>query len=445
MHSIARHTLTLAFMVLTALVAGGCQGLGEWLVGQGEPLTAVSTPTPSPTPPPSEPVLSYLGVVIKEGRPFYQEVTSFGPLQYEPWVEYTTVQQIKDTLAATQQVLASGLGISDLPPIAISITWDSEFIRAAGQSQFQHPTWLAGFAAYGLANGQVVNARIYVNAQAEGITHNTAHELTHIAAPTLPQWLAEGIAEYVAYRVDLLVEPGAGERRMLQARGLVRKAQEQERLLTIEALHDLIWEAPPDYSTLELAYAQSWLLVEHLAAAHDSTVLGRLVDDYARDPATTLATFEAAIGTPATDLWEHFAVNALAELIPEEQVGQSLCALANLQSEEGALTQEWNQFLQDTGPVTRNQLTQRFLKFTQAWGSILAEVSVLPAPSDAAPIKERMMDYVALLQEAMLLLAQGRETQANVNLTAANVGRATTHQMLGEALQARASWLKCAA
>jgi hypothetical protein len=376
---------------------------------------------------------------------YLKEALGGASLHYEPWVDYPTVQQVKATFIATQQVQSQELGVARLPPIDIFVTWESPFNRFAGQNEFQHPSWLAGFAVYGLVEGRAVDARIYVNSQAEGLVHNTAHELTHIAAPALPQWLGEGVAEYVGVRVGLLMGTNEADVRTLQARLKVRQAVGQGRLLTPQELDTFPWESPPDFAALDLAYAEGWQMVEYLAAAYGSQVLPQLVAAYATASEESLATFEAVLGRPAQEVWGAFVNHSLEDVSPAEQVGDSLCRLSHQEKEEADLTRDWNQFLERSDRQAPRKDTEEFVRFSQRWAQLLVDVATTPAPGDAGPIKETLFASVQTMQRAMDLLAQGSATAANRSLATANQGRLLAHTQLQQALRERSAWLTCAA
>ncbi|MBI2171457.1 MAG: hypothetical protein HYU30_05485 [Chloroflexi bacterium] len=441
LHTFPNRLLPLALMLLTSLATGACQDVSDWLVGRGATPLATAAPTPQV----QQPVAPHVSAAIKEGRLYLKEALNGASLLYEPWVDYPTVQQVKDTFMATQQVQSQELGVAELPPIDLFVTWESPFNLFAGQNQFQHPSWLAGFAVYGLAEGRALDARVYINAQAKGLVHNTAHELTHIAAPALPQWLGEGVAEYVAVRVDLLIGTDETDARTLQARLKVRQAAEQGRLLMPQELDAFPWDSPPDYTTLDLAYAEGWQMVEYVAAAYGSQVLSQLVAGYAKAPDESLATFETVLSRPAQEVWQAFMQHVLANVSPAEQVGDALCRLTSQEAAEADLTRDWNQFLERSNRQNPVQDTQEFLRFGQRWAQLSVDVADTVAPGDAGPIKETLFASVQTMQRAMELLAQGSAAAANSSLSAANQGRLLAHAQLQRAIRERSAWLTCAA
>ncbi|MBI4313163.1 MAG: hypothetical protein HY681_15510 [Chloroflexi bacterium] len=439
---IPRSAIVLLILVAFALATSACQDAGDWLVGRDKTPSAEPQPTPTPLP---DSLAPYVGASIKDGRPYLHEDISMGALHYEPWVDYAIVQQTKSTLEVTSDVLADELGLAPLPPVEAYITWESQFNHFAGENQFQHPSWLAGFATYSVAGSQVTDAKVYVNAQAKGLVHNTAHELTHIAAPTLPQWLSEGVAEYVATLVEQRVNDTDAQAKRLQARQKVREAIRGSALLDPHALHQFPWDSPPSFDELDRAYALSWQLVEYLAEVGGKDLVSRLVTAYAADREETLATLEAVAGAPASEVWQRFSQHMLTDLDTAEQVGDALCRLSALQLQEAGLTQQWNEFLGRSHGQDVARFGLDFIHFSQEWALLLQDVASTPAPADAAPLKEAIARYLGTMREAMDLLAQGKAIPANSSLAVANQERSAAHALLHSALQERSDWLTCGA
>ncbi len=421
-----------------ALVAGACQGVGEWLAG-GAPTVVTATPahlSPTAFPP-------LVSALLHEGRPYLVEEMAPAVVHYEPWIDYAIIQLVKETFAVTQEVQQEELGVWALPPIELHITWESPFNRSAGQNQFQQPSWLAGFATYNLQGGRATDAKVYINAQAKGLVHNTAHELTHIATPALPQWLGEGVAEYVGVRVDRVMTPEDGELRMLQARAKVRQAIREGNLLTPEELQGFPWESPPRYTTLELAYAEGWQVVEYLATTYGVETLSGLVAGYAAATEESLAPFEAVIGKPAGELFTAFAQQALVNLTPEEQTGESLCQLSDKAAEEAKVTEEWNRFLTQSSGQDPNRFVDSFRQFAQQWSALAAQTEGTPAPGEAGPVGDAIVSYIRSMHQAMEQFIQGRATTANRSLLEGNQGRIAAQGELHQTLEKRAAWLTC--
>ncbi|MBI4339355.1 MAG: hypothetical protein HY680_05330 [Chloroflexi bacterium] len=435
--------LWLLVLLLAALAASACQGAGDWLTGKAEP-TATGTPTPVALATPAvQPPL--VGAVLKQGRPYLQERLSGGLLSYEPWVPYQTVRQVKETLAVTRGVQELELGVTELPPFDVFIALESQFNQFAKENEFQQPTWLAGFAAYKMRAGEAIDVNVYVNAQAVGIVHNTAHELTHVAAPNLPQWLGEGVAEYIATRVDReLGSPGL-EERALDARGKVRRAVRQGDLPDPAQLQGFDWMNPDNYRRLDLLYAEAWLLVEYLVQSQGSAILQDTLHAYQKADEDSLAPLEEALGFPAQSLWTGFVQDIQENLEPEEQVGESLCALGRLEAEGTELAIAWNRFLLRGGRGGEAQGTAELRQFREAWSMLLSVVTGTSALGDAGPIRDTMTSYAESMVRAMDLLSQGRTAEGNSALIKANQQRQATGDALQQALAHRRGWLSCEA
>ncbi|GEM_PF-4082262 len=449
--TVAYKVFPLLLALVMATVAGGCAGVGEWLVGGGPPLVASPTPTPVAKSPVA--VAAPAGGVVKEGRPYLTETLSPITLHYEPWIDYSTVQLVKNTFATAIHAQQTELGVAALPHIDAYVMWETPFNHFASQNAFQQPSWLAGFAAYDLLGGHADNAKIYVNAQASGIVHNTAHELTHIAAPSLPQWLAEGVAEYVGDRVDQVLAPDDGKARRLQARAKVRQAVKSNTLLEAQSLQDFPWESPPDFAVLELAYAESWQMVEYVSAVYGKEVLSTLITQYngpsGQSPATssdeTLATFEAVLGKPSDEVFSAFAVRALTDLTPEEQTGDNLCALADIMAAEAGVTSAWNQFLLLNSSRDPSRFVATFQEFGKEWQDLGIQTAQTPGLGEAAALRDDLAAYLQAMRHAMDLLVQSDTSAANRSLQSAYRQRTLAQEQLHQALVSRSEWLSCGA
>ncbi len=252
-------------LAILAIAACGRLDIGRQDAAPTDTPTGVADTTPTSTPTrnasPLEP--DGTGVILVDGRPYLLESLPGATLEYDPWVDYQTVRRVQDAYSLARRVLEEELAIDDMPAVTLRIALNDQFNRTAADSQFNHPAWLAGFSSYFLRDGRVTDGRVYLSAYAKGQTHNVAHELTHLATPGLPTWLNEGVAEYIATRVQAALEPGLQQRRLLDSRATVRRALEQGRLLTIEELSGFPWWAPTDQRQLELVYAHAWQLVEY--------------------------------------------------------------------------------------------------------------------------------------------------------------------------------------
>lgn len=447
--ALAQRALSLLSALAIGVAAGGCANVGEWLVG-GEPRL-VPKPTVTPSNTRQAAIAAPVGGVINGSRPYLTEAVPPITLHYEPWIDYATVQLVKNTFATAIQAQQTELGLPSLPHIDAYVTWETPFDHFASQNAFQQPSWLAGFAAYDLSAGHAGNAKIYVNAQATGIVHNTAHELTHIAAPSMPQWLAEGVAEYIGDRVDEVLTPREGQLRQLQARSKVRQAIRNNTFFAAQSLQDFHWESPPDYPTLELAYAESWQMVEYVRAVYGKEALATLITDYAgpsqyastSSSDETLATFEAVTGKPAQEVFKAFAAEALTNLTTEEQTGESFCTLSNIIAVEADFTDAWSQFSLQNGGQDPRRFTAAFQQFAKEWRDLGVQTAKTPAPGEAAPVRDAIAAYLQAIQQAMDQLAQGNTNSANRTLQSAFRLRTLAQEQLHQALTDRSKWLSC--
>ncbi len=434
--------LRIGALLAAALIIAAC---GRFDVQQQDAApTDVADTTPTATPirnaSPLEP--DGTGVILEDGRPYLLESLPGATLEYDPWVDYRTVRRVQDAYSLARRVLEDELAIDDMAAITLRIALDDQFNRIAADNQFNHPAWLAGFSSYFLRDGQVADGRVYLSAYAEGQTHNVAHELTHLDTPGLPTWLNEGVAEYIATRVQAALEPDLQQRRLLDSRATVRRALEQGQLLTIEELANFPWWAPTDQSQLVLAYAHAWQLVEFVAREYGTDDLSGIVAAYSQDTDTEQDLFLSGLAVQASTLWDAFAVDLVQNLIPEEEEGVVLCRLVDLTSEGRAVSQEWNEYLEWISSGQAQTETQVFQGFGLRWGLLLEETTALIPSQGPSLAHLRFLDYFDAMVLVMEQFATGEISTANAMLTEAN--RRT--ELAGVALQdafTQRPWLSC--
>lgn len=439
-------TLRIAVLLVATLVIVACGRLDIQRQDAAPPdapadvADATPTPTPARNASPLEP--DGTGVILVDGRPYLLDSLPGAILEYDPWVDYRTVQRVQEAYSLTRRVLQDELAVDDMPDVTLRIALDDQFNRIAIDNQFNHPAWLAGFSSYFLRDGQVADGRVYLSAYAEGQTHNVAHELTHLATPGLPTWLNEGVAEYIATRVQTVLEPGLQQRRLLDSRATVRRALEQGQLFTIEELADFPWWAPTDQRELELAYAHAWHLVEYVAREYGAGDLSGVIAAYRRDTETEQDLFLSGLAVQASTLWDAFAADLVRNLTPEEEAGVVLCRLVDLTTEGRDVSREWNEYLDWVSDGQAQTDTEVFQGFGLRWSLLLEETTAIIPPQEPSLTHVRFLDYFDAMVMVMERFAAGEISTANAMLAEANRRMELAAVALQDAFTQR-PWLTC--
>ena len=106
-------------------------------------------------------------------------------MHYEPWIEFATLQQVMDTYSRTKEMLRREFMVEDPPPPEIYVLFPEQFQHFVAEGKFTNPVFLAGLSSHIFRDGEVSEARVYVNARGHELLRNVAHELTHPATPQL--------------------------------------------------------------------------------------------------------------------------------------------------------------------------------------------------------------------------------------------------------------------
>ena len=295
----------LAFAVVSlALVVAAC-------VPRSPEPTPTPTPTPTPeqveevTPTPDE--ASFSGTIVINGRPYVRETLSDGAvLHYEPWIQFATLQQVTDTYFRTKEMLRREFRIEEPPLPEIYVLFPEQFQHFVEEGEFTNPVFLAGLSSHIFRDGEVSDAKVYVNANGQELFRNVAHELAHPATPNVPTWLSEGAAEYIASRVQAEADPAQARFRVLDSRGRVRRALQSGDLMDLQELRDFSWKEAERLQELELAYAESWQLVEYMARATSTRALAHLMESHREDEPEEGDPFLDSLGITSEALWEGF-------------------------------------------------------------------------------------------------------------------------------------------
>ena len=448
-----RIRLLMGAALLVVFLATACDRLQLRPRETGEPPTSTSEPTAQPSPTPDVPtpdveeakpvdVGAVLGATLIEGRPYLRDTLAGAVLYHEPWVDYQAVQQLKQAYTLTQDLLQQELGIADLAQVTIYLVLKDQFNRFAEDHNFQHPSYLAGFYSYFVREGQVVDAEIFLNAGAQGIVHNVAHEMAHLATPGLPTWIGEGVADYIGARAGTALEPQAAEQRMRKARQTVRAALRRDMLLDWDELEEFNWTTTDDLESLDMVYAESWQLVEYVARQYAPDGLRNLVAGHGQDAQEDDDPFPLAVGVSAETLWQGFSTDIVENLTLEERVGLNLCDLIQVGREGEAITREWNRVLARVNREEPGLSTEQFRRFESQWNALASEAAELEAPGEASAVRELWLDYFETMAQAMGDFAIEGIVNANRQLIDANQQYSRATAALQEALLQR-RWLAC--
>ena len=396
-----------------------------------------------PATPTSEAAASFrVRAELIDGWPYLLEPLPKATLYYEPWIDYQTVQLVKEAFGAAQEVLHRELGVAEVPPLTLYLTLEMQFNHFATANEFPHPSWLAGFYYYIERETGVSEAKIYVNSEAQGLAHNVAHELTHLTTIGLPTWLGEGVGEYIGSRVQAAMKPQANETRFLASRWKVRQAAERDMLLDREELENVQWTASEDYELLDLAYAEAWQLVEYVARNSAPHGLRDLVGRYRQELQEGEDPFPLALGISTDKVWQGFRADILDNMTAEERVGANLCTLVQFSDRGAAITRDWNQFLARADLEEPEAREEQFRHFQRRWESQASDIERLPTVGETSGIRGLLVYYSQSMAKAMGEYAGGMVNAANRTVVEANLSNAQASATLRNALLERV-WLAC--
>ncbi len=434
----------LAFaLIWLALIAAAC----------GSP-TPTPTPTPSPTPTPTpEPVeevtatpdeASFSGSIVVNGRPYVREELPDGAvLHYEPWIQFVTVQQVVDIYFRTKETLRKELTIEDPPLPEIYVLLPEQLHHFVAEGEFANPVFLAGLSSHIFREGEVSAAKVYVNAMGQELLRNVAHELTHPATPGVPTWLSEGVAEYIAARVQMETDPDQARFRFLDSRGKVRRALQNGELLDLQEMREFSWKEAEQLQQLELVYAESWQLVEYMVQATSTQALVHLMETHREDGLGEGDIFLDSLGITSAALWEGFTKDLLDNLTVEETEGVALCAVAHLGNEAGLISRDWNIFLNRIDQSQPELAMEEFSAFKERW-QILVRTSADLRPSEGlTTYYERMESYLENMVVVMDGFIENDIQMGNTLLLAANLQYVGIVDDLKDEFDER-RWLACA-
>ena len=413
-----RETVGLVFALISlALIAAACA-----------PRSPSPTPSPTATPEPLEEVTatpdeaSFSGTIVVNGRPYVREDLPDGAvLHYEPWIQFVTVQQVVDTYFRTKETLRREFTIEDPPLPEIYVLLPEQFQHFVEEGKFTNPVFLAGLSSHIFRDGEVSEAKVYVNTKGEELLRNVAHELTHPATPGLPTWLSEGTAEYIAARVQMEIDPDQARFRVLDSRGRVRRALQNGDLLDLQELQEFSWKEAGQLQDLELAYAESWQLVEYMVEATSTQALVHLMESHREDEPEGGDLLLDSLGITSEALWVGFTKDLLENLTVEETEGAALCAVAHLGNEAGLISRDWNIFLNQIDQSQPELAMEEFNAFKERWQSLVRSSADLRPSEGLTTYYERMESYLENMILVMDAFVENNIQIGNRLLLAANL------------------------
>ena len=408
-------------------------------------------PTPSATPTPDQveevtatpEEASFSGSIVINGRPYVREALPDGAVfHYEPWIEFTTVQQVMDTYFRTKETLRREFTIEDPPLPEIYVLLPDQFQHFVAEGKFTNPVFLAGLSSHIFRDGEVSEAKVYVNAKGQELLRNVAHELTHPATPSLPTWLSEGAAEYIAARVQMETDPDQARFRALDSRGRVRRALQSGDLLDLQELQDFSWKEAEQLQELELAYAESWQLVESMVQATSIQALVHLMESHREDEPEDGDPFLDSLGITSEALWGSFTKDLLENLTVEETEGAALCDVAHLGNEAGLISRDWNIFLNQIDQSQPELAIEELNAFKERWQRLMQDGAALTPSEELTTDYERMDSYLQSMVVVMDAFIENNISTGNRLLLAANLQYAGILDDLQDEFAAR-RWLRC--
>ncbi len=408
-------------------------------------------PTPSYTPTPDQVVevtatpdeASFSGSIVINGRPYVREALLDGAvLHYEPWIEFATLQQIMDTYFRTTETLRREFMIEDPPLPEIYVLLPEQFQHFVAEGKFTNPVFLAGMSSHIFRDGEVSEAKVYVNAKGQELLRNIAHELTHPATPNLPTWLSEGTAEYIAARVQMETDPAQARFRVLDSRGRVRRALQSGDLLDLQGLQDFPWKEAEQLQELELAYAESWQLVEYMVQATSTRALVHFMESHREDELGEGDLFLDSLGITSEALWGGFTEDLLENLTVEETEGATLCDVAYLGNEAGLISRDWNIFLNQIDQSQPELAIEELNAFKERWQGLMRDGVGHTSSEELTPFNDRMETYLENMVVVMDAFIENNISTGNRLLLAANLQYAGILDDLQNEFAAR-RWLRC--
>ena len=383
------------------------------------------------------------GSIIMNGRPYLREMLpDETKVIYEPWIDSDTVQSVVASYDLTWKVLEDEFGIGKIS-FEVHLLFPGQLTGFVNDGGFSDPEILTGLSSHFFTDGQVSEAKIYVDVTDEALLRNVPHELTHPATPNLPTWLSEGVGEYVATRVQTEVDPIRAKLHELESRGLVRSAIKLGNAISIRDLQDFDWKNTANKGQLDLAYAQSWHLVEYIRKSYSRESLAVLIKGFQADEIDEDTLFIQMLGDSPHLIWLEFTEDIQRSLTLDELEGKVLCKVAEFGNGSSLISRDWNIFVNQSkiSGLDADLLFKELEQYKKRWRKLEQEATAYnPEVSDS--LYERIGSYFQQMVASMNFYISNDFLQGDIMLHQAKLEYKDISDDLAREFTDR-RWLKC--
>ena len=383
------------------------------------------------------------GSVTMNGRPYLREMLPDETnIIYEPWIDSDTVRSVVASYDLTWKVLEDEFGIDKIP-FEVHLLFPGQLTGFVNDGGFSDPGILTGLSSHFFMDGQVSEAKIYVDVTDDSLPRNVPHELTHPATPNLPTWLSEGVAEYVATRVQKEVAPIPAKVYELESRDLVRSAIKLGSAISIRDLQDFDWKNTANKKQLELAYAQSWHLVEYIRKVYTVESLSVLIKGFQADDIDEDTLFIKILEESPDLIWLEFTKDIQQNLTLDELEGEILCKVADFGNGAGLISRDWNIFVKQSkifGSDT-DLLFKELEEYKMRWQTLEQEAAIY-SPKISNLLYERIESYLQQMVVTIEFYISNDFLQGDFRLNQANLEYKDINDDLAREFADR-RWLKC--
>ena len=427
-------SLKVGHQVVAPLVAGLQQATEIQDLQKRESITQASTGTTR---------ISSSGSTTMNGRPYLREMLPDETnVIYEPWIDSEAVLSVVASYDLTWRVLEEEFGIDKIP-FEVHLLFPDQLTGFVNDGGFSDPEILTGLSSHFFTDGQVSEAKIYVDVTDESLLRNVSHELTHPATPNLPTWLSEGVAEYVAARVQKEVDPTRAKLHELESRGLVRSGIKLGSAISIRDLQDFDWKNTANKRQLELAYAQSWHLVEYIRKAYTGESLSLLIKGFQTDEIDEDTLFIKILEESPDLIWLEFTKDIQQSLTLDELEGEALCKVADFGNGAGLISRDWNIFVKQS-KILRSEadlLLKELEQYKMRWQTLEQEAAIYNSEISNS-LYGRIESYLQQMVTTMDFYISNDFLQGDIRLHQANLEYKDINDDLAREFADR-RWLKC--
>ena len=335
------------------------------------------------------------------GRPFLRWELSDVVLINDPGLPEGHIRESLEAFRTTWQIMEGEFGVEQrISPPTLFLTKSYDTMQAATDREMENPGWLTGFASLN-------TSELYVIAQQPTTYHTIGHEATHLGMkPDLP-WLAEGLADYMGFGVEISIDSGLAYQSMLNYRTVVRKAAAGNSAFTLQDLLEWEWSRL-DREEVQLFYAQSWWFVDYLVTTFGSGTMGYFLTELDRTDAFDDAFLEA-FGVKANAAFADFLQGFSSNRLPEERIADSVLSFLRLGEEHTLLRSEWNALaatreLDDATRVAWRELADQYGLLSKRAAQVEAEGPVLG-------VRDGYVEAFRLFSQVATVIAEDAERE----------------------------------